>query len=296
MGKTAYFSGGRYEGLIDIFNNKPGVIDVTGGSCKTTMGSKVAVLVNYDEENISYETLVTHLIKNVDLTDDKGQFDDRGDAFTSVIYYQSEAEIIIAREVLSKASKQFKSIFVEVMPFLSFDELAIDARCESVVCKKKHQTKVLLEKRYQKIADLWKDTYSNQIKKLSPLSFQVTKNNHTERPYTSDFVTNSKKGIYVDIISNEPLFSSLDQFDAGCGWPSFTKSITKLLEKTDKTYGMSRIEIRSIHSDAHLGHVFDDGPSDKGGLRYCINGASLKFIAYNDLEKEGFKAYQALFK
>lgn len=136
----------------------------------------------------------------------------------------------------------------------------------------------------------------NDLSKLTELQRKVTQEAYTEPPFNNAYNDEKRDGIYVDILDGTPLFSSLDKFDAGCGWPSFTKPITKLLEKKDTTYGMHRIEIRSIHSDAHLGHVFDDGPLEKGGLRYCINGASLKFIAYDDLEKEGFKAYEALFK
>lgn len=139
--------------------------------------------------------------------------------------------------------------------------------------------------------------FKENIEKLTPLQKQVTQNSGTERPFTSEFHDSKKEGIYVDIVSGKALFSSLDKFDSGCGWPSFTKPIEEkeVLEKKDLTHGMIRTEVRSATADSHLGHVFDDGPRDKGGLRYCINGASLKFIPKEDLEKAGFGKYAALF-
>ena len=139
--------------------------------------------------------------------------------------------------------------------------------------------------------------YKEAIEKLTPLQKQVTQRSGTERPGTSEFEHSKKEGIYVDIVSGKPLFSSLDKFDSGCGWPSFTKPVSgsEVVEKKDATLGMIRTEVRSATADSHLGHVFDDGPRDKGGLRYCINGASLKFIAKEDLEKAGFGQYVKLF-
>ncbi len=139
--------------------------------------------------------------------------------------------------------------------------------------------------------------YKATIEKLTPLQKHVTQNSGTERPGTSEYEHNKKEGIYVDIVSGKPLFSSLDKFDSGCGWPSFTKPIsgTEVVEKKDLTLGMIRTEVRSATADSHLGHVFDDGPRDKGGLRYCINGAALKFIPKEDLEKAGFGQYLKLF-
>lgn len=136
----------------------------------------------------------------------------------------------------------------------------------------------------------------DRIKQLPPLSYYVTQENGTERPHTSPYNEFSRKGIYVDIVSGEPLFSTRDQFDAGCGWPSFTRPIHAVVEKKDKSHGMIRVEVRSQEADSHLGHVFNDGPKDQGGLRYCINGAALRFIAYEDLVKEGYGQYQDLFE
>ena len=134
--------------------------------------------------------------------------------------------------------------------------------------------------------------------KLSDISYRVTQENATEMPFTSPYDNFYEDGIYVDIVSGEVLFSSLDKYDAGCGWPSFTKTIDdkNIREKTDLSHGMIRTEVRSKTADSHLGHVFPDGPKDKGGLRYCINGASLRFIPKNKMEEEGYGKYLEIFE
>jgi len=132
-------------------------------------------------------------------------------------------------------------------------------------------------------------------KVLSKMSFYVAMENGTEPPFQNPYHDLKEEGIYVDIVSGEPLFSSLDKYDSGCGWPSFTKPIDKVVEKLDLSHGMKRIEVRSEGSDIHLGHVFEDGPIDQGGLRYCINSASLRFIPKDKLKEEGLEAYLDLF-
>jgi peptide-methionine (R)-S-oxide reductase len=134
---------------------------------------------------------------------------------------------------------------------------------------------------------------ADAISKLSPEQYRVTQEGATERPGTGEYLNNKEPGIYVDIVSGEPLFASSDKFDSGCGWPSFTKPIqpANVNELRDTTYGMVRTEVRSSHADSHLGHVFTDGPQDRGGLRYCINSASLRFIHRDDMEAEGYGAY-----
>ncbi|WP_299371941.1 peptide-methionine (R)-S-oxide reductase MsrB [uncultured Kiloniella sp.] len=131
------------------------------------------------------------------------------------------------------------------------------------------------------------------IAQLTPEQYRVTQENGTERPYTGEYLENKDVGIYVDIVSGEPLFASSDKYESHCGWPSFTKPIVPahVAELRDSTHGMERVEVRSKHGDSHLGHVFTDGPTDKGGLRYCINSASLKFIAKSDMEAEGYSEY-----
>ena len=131
------------------------------------------------------------------------------------------------------------------------------------------------------------------IAKLTPEQYRVTQQSATERPGTGPLLHNKKPGIYVDIVSGEPLFASTDKYESGCGWPSFTKPIepANVAELKDNSHGMVRVEVRSKHGDSHLGHVFEDGPADRGGLRYCINSASLRFVHKDDMEKEGYGAY-----
>jgi peptide-methionine (R)-S-oxide reductase len=131
------------------------------------------------------------------------------------------------------------------------------------------------------------------ISRLSPEQYQVTQQNGTERPFENAYWDNDEPGLYVDVVSGEPLFTSLDKFQSDCGWPSFTKPAVaeNVEEKHDGSYGMARTEVRSSHGDSHLGHVFDDGPREAGGLRYCINSASLRFIPLDELESEGYGEY-----
>jgi methionine-R-sulfoxide reductase len=134
--------------------------------------------------------------------------------------------------------------------------------------------------------------------KLTKEQYYVTKQNGTEPPFRNAYWDNKKPGIYVDVISGEPLFSSLDKFDSGTGWPSFTKPLSKenIVEKSDRTFGMTRVEIRSKKSDSHVGHLFDDGPADKGGMRYCMNSAALRFVPVEKLKEEGYGEFLPLFE
>jgi peptide-methionine (R)-S-oxide reductase len=139
---------------------------------------------------------------------------------------------------------------------------------------------------------------ADAISRLSREQFRVTQQNATERPFENAYWDHDAPGLYVDIVSGEPLFTSLDKFDSGCGWPSFTKPVDpeNIEERSDYDHGMTRTEVRSSAADSHLGHVFDDGPRDAGGLRYCINSASLRFIPVDELESEGYGEYVKLFK
>jgi peptide-methionine (R)-S-oxide reductase len=136
------------------------------------------------------------------------------------------------------------------------------------------------------------------IGKLTPRQYAVTQESATEPAFDNEFWDKKEAGIYVDIVSGEPLFASPQKFDSGCGWPSFTIPLeaTNIVEREDKSHGMIRTEVRSTHGGSHLGHVFDDGPPEEGGLRYCINSAALRFIAYEDLEAEGYGQYKQLFE
>jgi peptide-methionine (R)-S-oxide reductase len=136
------------------------------------------------------------------------------------------------------------------------------------------------------------------VAQLNPRQYAVTQESATEPAFDNEFWDKKEAGIYVDIVSGEPLFASLQKFDSGCGWPSFTIPLEpdNVVEHQDKTHGMIRTEVRSVHGDSHLGHVFDDGPRDQGGLRYCINSAALRFIPYEDLDQEGYGQYKARFE
>lgn len=135
------------------------------------------------------------------------------------------------------------------------------------------------------------------LARLSPEQYRVTQQDGTERPFQNEYWDNKEAGLYVDVVSGEPLFASTDKFDSGTGWPSFTKPLesANVVENVDKTHGMVRTEVRSKHGDSHLGHLFPDGPRDKGGLRYCMNSASLRFVPLNQLESEGYDEYLKLF-
>jgi len=155
--------------------------------------------------------------------------------------------------------------------------------------QKKEQAQMTTSKYDPVTCEFPKDDESLR-KLLTPEQYAITKKNGTEKPFANAYWNNHHPGIYVDVISKEPLFSSKDKFDSGSGWPSFTQPLKKdvVVEKKDSSHGMSRIEIRSKRSDAHLGHVFDDGPSDRGGMRYCMNSASLKFIPLEKMKTEGY--------
>ncbi len=161
------------------------------------------------------------------------------------------------------------------------------------------QTEISTNQIYQptNMSNFKKPSADELKKKLTPEQFAVTQEAATEPAFHNEFWDNHQPGIYVDIVSGKPLFSSLDKFDSGCGWPSFSVPLnsTDVVEHTDNSYGMTRTEVRSKDADSHLGHVFDDGPADKGGLRYCINSASLKFIPVEEMEKAGYGQYLAPF-
>jgi peptide-methionine (R)-S-oxide reductase len=149
--------------------------------------------------------------------------------------------------------------------------------------------------------DLVSDIYRKDpeaVARLTPEQYQVTQEAATEPAFRNEFWNNHEPGLYVDVVSGEPLFTSLDKFDSGCGWPSFTTPLDpgNVVEHSDHSFGMIRTEVRSTHGDSHLGHVFPDGPQDKGGLRYCINSAALRFIPVTDLEREGYGEYRKLFE
>ena len=148
----------------------------------------------------------------------------------------------------------------------------------------------------RKGSDTKMDNKEELLKRLTPLQYEVTQNEATERPFSGEYDDFYEKGIYVDVVSGEPLFSSADKYDAGCGWPSFAKPISTLTELEDRKLMRKRTEVRSSQADSHLGHVFEDGPAELGGLRYCINSAAMRFVPYDQLDAEGYSEYKQLFE
>ena len=148
----------------------------------------------------------------------------------------------------------------------------------------------------RKGSDTKMDNKEELLKRLTPLQYEVTQNEATERPFSGEYDDFYEKGIYVDVVSGEPLFSSADKYDAGCGWPSFAKPISTLNELEDRKLMRKRTEVRSSQADSHLGHVFEDGPAELGGLRYCINSAAMRFVPYDQLDAEGYSEYKQLFE
>ncbi len=310
--KDAYFAGGCFWGVEEYFSRVPGVSDVTSGYangntenptyrevCSGTTGYAEAVHVTYDPAEVSLETLTRQFFKIINPISVNRQGNDRGSQYRTGLYYADAADKPVLEKVWKEVQAKYKQpLAVELLPLKNYS-----------LAEEYHQD--YLKKNpggYCHISfDSLKDIPANTLgsldarkytrpsdaelkSRLTPAEYNVTRKSGTERAFSGKYRDNEEPGIYVDVATGEPLFSSADKFSSACGWPSFTRPISPevVTERTDKSFGMVRTEVRSRVGDSHLGHVFDDGPKDRGGLRYCINSVAVRFIHYNDMDKEGY--------
>lgn len=313
--ELATFAGGCFWCMVEPFDEQPGIRKVvsgyTGGHtenptyeevCSDTTGHYEAVQITFDPAVFPYEKLLGLFWQQIDPTDAGGQFHDRGSSYKTAIFYHSDQqkEAAEASKAELAASGVFnKPIVTEILPASTFYEA--EEKHQDYYKKMSFHYNMYKEGsgRAKFIREHWKLNKSDEElrQELTPIQYQVTKHNATEPPFQNEYWNHEEEGIYVDIISGEPLFSSKDKYDAGCGWPSFTKPLrqSEIEEKLDTSHGMRRIEVRSKTADSHLGHVFDDGPAPTGA-RYCINSASIRFVPKEKLKDEGYDQYLGLFK
>jgi len=324
--KKALFAGGCFWCMEAAFKDVRGVVDVfscyTGGEKENPTyedvltgltGHYEAVEITYDPDAISYKDLLDIYWRNIDPTDPEGQFADRGPQYRTAIFYFDENQKRIAEESkreLEKSGKFNRPIVTEIK---RAGKVYRAEEYHQNYCKKhplEYKNYSIASGRIPFILKVWKEEKRKEpwknFKKpsehqlrmiLTPLQFYVTQENGTEPPFKNEYYKNKEEGIYVDIVSGEPLFSSTDKYESGSGWPSFKKALEEenIITRMDKSHGMDRIEVRSRYADSHLGHLFYDGPPPLG-LRFCINSAALRFIPKSELVKEGYEEYLKLFK
>ncbi|HEY4522538.1 MAG TPA: peptide-methionine (R)-S-oxide reductase MsrB [Candidatus Paceibacterota bacterium] len=329
--KTAIFGGGCFWCTESDFEKVPGVTDVVSGYSGGTAenptyenyvagGHREVVLVTYDPSAVSFAGLVEYLIKHSDPTDPDGSFYDRGREYAPAVYYETSAEKAAAEQVIARvdALKVFdKPIAVAVLshaPFYPAEEYHQDYYRKNYVKYSYYRNAsgrdafielhwglgphlpapVAPNSRWQNFK---KPSDAELRAALTPIQYEVTQEGGTERAFDNEYWDEHRDGIFVDIVSGEPLFSSRNKFDSGTGWPSFTRPIesASIVLTDDQSYGIARTEVRSRYADSHLGHVFKDAPPELGGIRYCMNSVALRFIPKESLSAEGYGNYLALF-
>lgn len=309
MKQEIYLAGGCFWGLEEYLANLPGVIETEVGYangntenpsyeqvCRENTGHAETVHTVYDSEKISLGFLLERYFEVIDPTSLNRQGGDVGSQYRTGIYYVNEEDRLIAQKALDKLQQSYrKRIAVELLPLKNF--YRAEDYHQKYLQKNPHGYCHIPRSRFAD-AKMAHDPSKRYIRRsdeelkemLTPDQYAVTRQNATEPPFRNAYFDEHRKGIYVDITTGEPLFASSDKFDSGCGWPSFSRPIpgSSIVEKLDTSHGMLRTEVRSGIGDAHLGHVFEDGPEELGGLRYCINSASLRFIPKEEMEAEGY--------